>query len=171
MSTVSTDGRPEIVFEHEDFEFVSLEDEVRVDERCQELLRHFYLNLLAGGMPAEQASGLAYAADYYVRDYVLDFCRQNIARPEAGLVTRFAASWFITRTLDPEMGVLKLHLDAVQRFYRYLRSLHLISSEELSMLEEESSRDEYYMMRIETFMGISGDGYVAWEAECPLKRA
>ncbi len=33
---------PEIEFEHEDFDFTTTEDELRVDERCQALLYSFF---------------------------------------------------------------------------------------------------------------------------------
>jgi hypothetical protein len=38
--------QPEIEFEHDDFECVSLDDELRLDECCRELLKRFYLNLV-----------------------------------------------------------------------------------------------------------------------------
>ena len=160
---------PEVVFEHDDFDFVSLEEEMQVDQRCQELLKHFYLHLQATGLTPEQASELAFAADYYLRDYVLDYCRQNVVRPQQGLVRRFAATWFITRTLDPEMPLLVRHLDAIKRLYRYMHSLHLISADEVQFVEAEADDEEYYRKRLESFESITGDGYVAWEAEQPLK--
>ncbi len=162
-------AQPEIVFEHDDFEFDSLDEELQVDQRCRELLRRFYLHLQASGLKPEKASELAFAADYYVRDYLLDFGRQNVVRPQPGLVKRFAATWFATHTLDPEYSVLERHLEAIGKFYHYLHSLHLISADELVFLEQELTAGDYYRNRIDGFMAIAGDGYVAWEAECPLK--
>ena len=158
----------EIEFEHEDFDFTTLEDELRVDELCQSLLKHFYQHLQLGGRPPQQASDLAYAVDFYLRDYVLDFARQNVMRPQPGIVRRFAANWFITHTLDPEPAMLERHLEGIREFYRYLHGLHFISREELAWLEQEAAQSDYYRQRIEDFLGIYGDGYVAWEAECPL---
>ena len=160
---------PEIEFEHEDFELATLEDELRVDEHCQSLLKHFYLHLMNSGYEAQCASDLAFCADYYLRDYLLDFARQNVARPQPGIVRRFAATWFITHTLDPEMTVLGRHLEAIREFYRFLHGQHLISADELAFIEEEAGQEEYYRQRIERFLAISGDGYIAWEAECPLR--
>ncbi|HEX9079962.1 MAG TPA: hypothetical protein VF795_10260 [Desulfuromonadaceae bacterium] len=161
---------PEIEFEHDDFAFGDdMEEELRVDERCRTLLQRFYLHLQESGLEPQQASDLAFCADYYVRDYLLDFGRQNVARPQPGVVRRFAATWFITRTLDPEMAVLERHLEAIRRFYRFLHGQHLISAEELAMIEEEAGQGEYYRQRIESFLAITGDGYIAWEAECPLR--
>lgn len=161
--------QPEIVFEHDDFEFESLEDELRVDERCQELLKRFYLNLVSNGMTAERASELAYSADFYLRDYIVDFARLNVIRPQPGIIKRFAATWFVTHTLDPEMRILEQHLDGIRELYRYLHGQSLISKEELDFLEDEAAQTDYYRQRIESFLAIVGDGYFAWEAECPLR--
>lgn len=160
---------PKIEFEHDDFELVTLEDEIRVDERCQSLLKSFYLHLQGTGYELQQASGLAFCADYYLRDYLLDFARQNVVRPQPGIVRRFAASWFITHTLDPEVIVLERHLEAIRLFYRFLHAQHLVSADELAVIEAEAGQSAYYQQRIESFLAISGDGYCAWEAECPQR--
>lgn len=163
------DKQPQIEFEHDDFDFVTLEEELRVDERCRTLLQQFYAYLQIGGVTPEHASELAYAADYYVRDYVLDFSRQNLVRPVAGLVRRYAASWYATRTLEPDMAVLERHLDAIGAFYRFLHDRHLIGVDELAMITAEVEQRDYYRARIERFLELKGDGYEAWERECPLQ--
>lgn len=160
---------PDVEFEHDDFDFETMDEELRVNERCQSLLRSFYDYLLAGGEEAQLASDLAYCADHYLRDYLVDFARQNVVRPASGVVRRFAATWFITRTLEPEMDVLERHLRAIRELYGFLRQQHFISREELAWLEEEVSLTEYYRHRLESFLALRGDGYEEWEAECPLK--
>ena len=160
---------PEVEFEHEDFDFDTLDQELRVDERCQSLLESFYHYLLARGDDPQVASDLAYCADHYLRDYLVDFARQNVVRPVPGVVRRFAATWFITRTLEPEMGVLERHLKAIGELYGFLRQQHFISREELAWLEEGASLTEYYRHRLESFLALRGNGYEEWEAECPLK--
>ena len=101
---------PEIEFEQDDFDFTTIDEELVVDERCQQILKHFYLFLQQQGMTPEEASDLAFSADLYLRDYLIDFGRQNIVRPKPGIVTTFAGSWFITHTLDPELALLERHL-------------------------------------------------------------
>jgi hypothetical protein len=160
---------PEVEFEHEDFDFDTMDQELRVNERCQSLLESFYHYLLARGDDPQVASDLAYCADHYLRDYLVDFARQNVVRPVPGVVRRFAATWFITRTLEPEMGVLERHLKAIGELYGFLRQQHFISREELAWLEEEASLTEYYRHRLESFLALRGNGYEEWEAECPLK--
>jgi hypothetical protein len=161
--------QPVIEFEHDDFEFANLEEELLVDQRCQHVLKHFYLNLQQGGMAAERASELAFSADLYVRDYLLDFARQNLVRPHAGIVRKFAASWFITHTLDPEMSLLERHLTAIAELYRFLHRQHLVSADELDFLLEEAEQTDFYQKRINGFLNITGDGFVAWDAECPAR--
>ena len=160
---------PEVEFEPDDFDLGTLEDELRVDDRCQSLLKHFYLYLQSCGKSPQQASDFAYSADFYLRDYLVDFARKNVVRPQKGDVRRFAATWFITRTLDPDMTVLQHHLEGIRELYRFLSAHHLIALDELAFIEEEAGQIEYYRQRIESFHNITGDGYCSWEAECPLK--
>jgi hypothetical protein len=158
---------PEIEFGHEDFEFETIDEELLVDGRCQQILKQFYLYLQQQGMPAEQASELAFSADLYLRDYLIDFGRQNIVRPQSGIVTTFAASWYITHTLDPEIDLLERHLTAITGLYRYMHRQHLISAAELAFLVHEAGELEYYRQRIESFLNLTGAGFAAWDAECP----
>ena len=158
---------PEIVFEHDDFEFETIDEELLVDGRCQQVLKQFYLFLQQQGMVAESASELAFSADLYLRDYLIDFGRQNIVRPEPGIVTKFAGSWFITHTLDPDFATLERHLTAISELYRYMHRQHLISADELSFLLEEAGQAEFYRQRIDSFLNLTGAGFAAWDAECP----
>ncbi len=158
---------PEIVFEHDDFEFETIDEELLVDGRCQQVLKQFYLFLQQQGMVAESASELAFSADLYLRDYLIDFGRQNIVRPEPGIVTKFAGSWFITHTLDPDFATLERHLTAISELYGYMHRQHLISADELSFLLEEAGQTEFYRQRIDSFLNLTGAGFAAWDAECP----
>ena len=160
---------PEIEYEHDDFEFDTIDEELLVDGRCQQILKHFYLSLQQQGMSAEEASELAFSADLYLRDYLIDFGRQNIVRPRPGIVTTFAGSWFITHTLDPEIVTLERHLTALSELYRFLHRQHFISAEELSFLLKEAGQLEFYRQRIDSFLNLTGEGFVAWDAECPAK--
>lgn len=162
-------SHPEIEFEHDDFDFATLEEELLVDQRCQQVLKHFFLHLQQRGMTAEKASEMAFCADLYVRDYLLDAARQNIVRPQPGIVRKFAASWFITHTLDPEIVLLERHLTAIAEFYRFLRRQHLISADELAFLLKETDQVDFYKKRIDRFLNISSDGFDEWDAECPIK--
>ncbi len=157
---------PVIEFIHDDFEFETIDEELLVDGRCQQILKQFYLFLQQQGMAAEQASELAFSADLYLRDYLIDFGRQNIVRPQPGIITKFAGSWFITHTLDPEFAVLERHLTALSELYRFMHRQHLISVDELSYLLDEAGQLDFYRQRIDSFLNLTGDGFVAWDAIC-----
>jgi hypothetical protein len=156
---------PRIVrFEREEFDFITIEDEVRVVGRCQELLKCFYQQLQDRGLTPQASSDLTSRVDYYLRDYLIDFARQNIVLPKSGIIMGYAANWYITNTLDPEMPVLDLHLEAIREFYRFLNRQQFISGIELSVLEDEAGQTEFYRQRIESFLAITGDGYISWKA-------
>ncbi len=158
---------PEIEFEQDDFDFTTIDEELVVDERCQQILKHFYLFLQQQGMTPEEASDLAFSADLYLRDYLIDFGRQNIVRPKPGIVTTFAGSWFITHTLDPELALLERHLTALSELYRFMRRQHLISAYELAFLLNEAGHLDFFRQRIDSFLNLTGDGFAAWDAACP----
>ena len=157
----------EAEFEHDDFDFDTIDEELLVDGRCQQILKQFYLFLQQQGMAAEQASELAFSADLYLRDYLIDFGRQNIVRPKSGIVVSFAGSWFITHTLDPEFAMLERHLTAITELYRYMNRRHLISADELAFLLKEAGELDFYRQRIDSFLNLTGAGFAAWDAECP----
>lgn len=158
---------PKIEFEHDDFEFDTINEELLVDERCQQVLKLFYLHLQQAGMPPSQASDTAFSADLYLRDYLIDFGHHNIVRPQPGIIRFFAGSWFITHTLDPDFVILERHLTAIAQLYKYLHSQHLISAEELSFLLKEGEELDYYRQRIDSFLNLTADGFSAWDAGCP----
>lgn len=157
----------EIDFEHEDFEFDTIEEELLVDGRCQQILKQFYFFLQQQGMAAEKASELAFSADLYLRDYLIDFGRQNIVRPQPGVVTTFAGSWYITHTLDPDFAGLERHIAAIVELYRYMHRQHLISAYELAFLLKEASELDFFRQRIDSFLNLTGEGFVVWNAGCP----
>ena len=166
---MSEEHRPEIEFEHDDFDFTTLEDELRVDELYGKILRRFYLQLLEEEVTPEKATILANGADYFVRDFIVGYMQRSLFDEMPGIVRRFAGNWYIVNTLDPAVAQLAGHLEGVRTFCRFLRSHDLISAEYLSEVEKESSDIDFYAGRIDSFWAIKGDGYFAWERECTLK--
>lgn len=157
----------EIVFDHEDFDFETLEEELKVDQQCRMLLQQLYVWLQQQELTPEQASEVAYSADYYLRDYLIDFLRCNPLRPQPGQVRAFAGNWYITRTMEPEYNVLCRHLTAIAYLYRYLYELGLISCEIVQQVEQETAAQDYYRQRIESFLALAGEGFKEWDQECP----
>ncbi len=152
----------------EDFDVTTLEDELRVDGLCRELLLSFYYERVGAGIGEHEATLLANSADYYLRDYLIGARQLNILHPVTGNVRRFAGNWYIVNTLDPDIEELQMHLDGIREFYSYLARLEAVSEHFRSSIETECSDLDYYRGRIDSFWSISGDGYYEWRNECPL---
>ncbi len=145
------------------------EDDLRVDLQCKHLLQHFYKSQIAQDVSAEEATALANGADYFIRDFVVDFMGLNPFDERPGIVRQFAGNWYIVGTIEPDLQQLAGHLRGIRAFYQYLRGQGLISAGYLQNIEKECDDLVYYESRIESFWGITGDGYLAWEQECSLK--
>lgn len=158
-----------LCIETADFEVVTPEDEVRVDQLCQDLLMQFYNQLLEDGIEPAQATVLAGSADYYLRDYLVSIRGKNLFKPQPGTIRQFAGNWYIVSTLEPNMPEVTRHLEGIREFYRFLCRRGLIDAEFLETVEQECADFEYYAGRIESFWNITGDGYDCWERECSLK--
>ncbi len=157
---------PPIDYEYDEFDCETLEDEVRVDRLCRQLLQQFYDYLLNSGLTDQRASELAYAMDYYVRDYQVDFLQQNILRPQPEQIRYFAGNWYITHSLEPTLEVLDCHLEGLRAWYTFLHTRHLIAADELAELLQETTQRVFYRDRIERFLALAGDGYEAWDRAC-----
>jgi hypothetical protein len=154
---------------HNDFAIASDEDEIRVDGLCRELLRNFHHSLLQRGTQPLEAGFLAHGADYFLRDFVVAARRMNLLDGTPGIVRRFAATWYIISTLEPDWEELAGHLEGIRELYRFLHAEKLISTSCLEEAERECADRHYYEKRISSFRDITGDGYYAWERECTLK--
>jgi hypothetical protein len=159
----------ELTVNRDDFRLESLADELRVDELYREILRRFYFQLLEEGVTPEKATFLASGADYFIRDFVVGYLQRNLFDEMPGIVRRFAGNWYIVNTLEPNIPELAGHLEGVGAFCRFLRSRELITAEYLAEVERDSADIDFYAGRIDSFWGIKGDGYSAWERECSLK--
>lgn len=150
------------------FTITNDDDEVRVDGLCRELLQEFHRSLLERGIAPEEAGSLAHGADYFLRDFVVASRRCNLFDEVPGLVRRFAATWYIISTLEPKIRELSGFVQGVCELFRFLRSKDLVSDTYHATVERECADLCYYEERIESFMKISGDGYLAWKRECSL---
>ena len=153
------------------FAITTIEDEVRVDGLCRDLLMEFYGELQAEGDDPEVTTELARSADFFVRDFVVGFKQWNLFNESRSPVRPFAGNWYIVNTLDPSSGELARHLAGIRAFYRFLGSHDLISAPYLELVQKECGDHEFYEERIRSFWAISGDGYYEWERACPVKGA
>jgi hypothetical protein len=171
MGEFCQDGFELIKVDKRDFVPTTLEDELRVDRLCSDLLHSFYCESMDAGMSPEDATALAGAADYFIRDFVVSIKARSIFDERAGIVRQFAANWYIVNTMEPLIEEIDGYLAGIRAFYRFLHGHQLISLKFLQAIEAECTERDYYARRIESFWDISGDGYLAWEKECSLKDA
>ena len=147
----------------------NLEDEIRADRNCKELLQLFHSDLLNNKrVEPLEAGSMASGADYYLRDFMIDNRRTNIFEITPELVLSFAGNWYIISTIEPNMAELESILNGVSHFYRFCAEQELVNpgiAEEVSLT---CTRIDYYQQRIDTFNDIAGDGFIAWNSTCPL---
>jgi hypothetical protein len=151
------------------FEPGTLEDELRVDQLCKELLLRFYRELCAQGVADGEATILASGADYFIRDFVVSIKQRSIFNERPGMVRQFAGNWYIVNTPEPNKPEICRYLRGILEFYRFLYGHELISLPYLRTIEKECADLPYYESRIDSFWAIQGDGYGVWERECSLK--
>ena len=169
MGELCEEGFEVLKLDKRDFVPTTLEDELRVDKLCGDLLHRFYCESMEAGLSPEAATALAGAADYFVRDFVVSIKTRSIFDERPGIVRQFAGNWYIVNTMEPMASEIEGFLAGIRGFYRFLHGHQLISLKFLQAIEAECSQLEYYAGRIESFWDISGDGYLAWEKECSLK--
>jgi hypothetical protein len=152
-----------------DFTILTLDDELRVDALCRDLLMAFYQDRLDSGLDEHDSTQLANSADYFLRDFAIG-CRQvNILEETSGLVRQFAGNWYIVNTLEPAADELARHLKGIREFYHYLHRRGAVPDAMLAGVDRETADLDYYAGRITSFWEIADDGYYAWERECSLR--
>jgi hypothetical protein len=148
----------------------SLDDEIRVDRLCVDLLRHLYLDLtLRRELPPEQAGRYCQGADYFLREFLVGDRRDNLFAIRAGRVRQFAGHWYIIRTPDPNLEELRRILDGTAEFYLFLSRQGLVAADVAAAIAAECRELDYYRQRIDDFWAIENDGYKAWRQACPLE--
>ena len=148
----------------------TLEDELRVNRLCKQLLKQFHRHLLdVLQLDPLEAGEQAAGADYFLLDFMIDNQRANIFAGSAQYLRKFAGNWYIVNNLEPNSDELQVMLAGTANFYRYCAELTLINLESAEQIAATCRQIDYYQQRIEVFLDISGDGYIAWDQECPLK--
>ncbi|MDT8444040.1 MAG: hypothetical protein RQ722_07090 [Desulfuromonadales bacterium] len=152
-----------------DYSVGSLDDEIRVDKQCVDLLRRLYQDLTRqGGISPEQAGEFCHGADYFLREFVIADRRENLFAVVASHIRQFAGHWYIIRTPEPNLKELASILCGTAEFYRFLARQGLMSDSLADEIASQCQQRDYYQQRIETFWAIEGDGYDAWRQACPL---
>lgn len=83
---------------------VTQDDFLRVDNLCKALLLSFYEHIQTEGVSPEDATELAKGADYFIRDFVVDFKALNLFDEMPGIVRQFAGNWYIFNNLSRISG-------------------------------------------------------------------
>lgn len=155
-------------FAPEHFTPGSLEDEIRIDRLCVELLQTFCRASVAAGCDPLRTGALARGADYFLREFIIDNRRDNLFFLPLGRVRQFAANWYIINTLEPNRSELAEILEGVEAFYRFCCEHDKVTEACYRQVAAECTDLDYYEARIESFWNIRDDGYLAWDAACPL---
>ena len=155
-----------------DYNIHTLDDEIRVDKLCVDLLRHLYQDLtVCGKKPPLQAGPLCQGADYFLREFVIGNRHENLFTVQAERVRQFAGHWYIIRTPEPNLEELHQILDGTAEFYLFLARQGLVAAETAAVIASACGEFDYYRQRIEDFWAIENDGYAAWRQACPLEPA
>jgi hypothetical protein len=168
--TPSTELRPLLQgINKADYDIADLDDEIRVDQLCVELLRHLYQDLTQkNSMQPEQAGECCHGADYFLREFVVAVRQENLFSIEAKSIRQFAGHWYITRTPEPNLTELKNILSGTAEFYLFIARHELIPEAAAAEIAVQCRELDYYQQRIDDFWAIEGDGYDAWRQACPL---
>ena len=170
MSNHTSSTEPAAHLLRENYAVDSLEDELRVNKLCKQLLRDFHQYLLDElQLDPLDAGGQAAGADYFLLDFMIDSQRANIFDGSALYLKKFAANWYIISNLTPNSEELQLMLAGTANFYRYCAKLQLVAAETAEQIAAATRQIDFYQQRIENFLDITGDGFVAWNQQCPLK--
>lgn len=153
-----------------DFNIVSLDDEIRVDKRCVNLLRHFHQYLTCHkGLSPEQAGEISHGADYFLREFMIADRRDNLFSTSAERVRQFAGHWYIIRTPEPNLTELTRILKGTALFYGFLTEQSLIDLQKSQEITRQCEKTDYYQQRIDDFWAIEGNGFDAWRQACQLE--
>lgn len=153
------------------YNITSLEDEIRAEQLCNELLKTFCLELIAiEDTDPQEASQLARGAAYFLGEYVIPHCRQNIFHISTQTIRQFGGNWYIVNNLEPNLPELVELLTGVVAFYHYCEQRGAIDAATRDALVAQCQELDYYRQRIDNFLNISGDGFFSWDAACPLTR-
>lgn len=153
-----------------DYNIKALDDEIRVDKLCKDLLRHLYQDLTQQmRLPPERAGECCHGADYFLREFIIADRRENLFSITAIRVRQFAGHWYIIRTPEPNLAELKNILSGTAEFYRFIARQGLLDEELANEIAMQCQELNYYQKRIEEFWMIEGDGYDRWRQACPLE--
>lgn len=154
-----------------DFDIRTFDDEIRVDELCNRLLLAVRDQLLSEPDCQPQLAGeLCQGADYFLREFIVAECADNLLRLPPERVRQFAGHWYIVRNLEPNEKELAGILAGIAACYRVLAAQGLVEPERAAAIASACGDLPAYRQRIDDFWAIEGDGFLTWRAACPLPK-
>lgn len=152
------------------YNVTSLDDEIRVDRLCAELLKIFCRDLVANDDAGpEEVSQLARGAAYFLCEFIVPHCMENIFHLDPLRVEQFAGNWYIVNNIEPNMAELTEMLTGIMAFYHYADQLGLVDTDRYAQISDSCRKLDYYHQRIESFLNITGDGFYDWNDACPVR--
>lgn len=168
MTITTSVGINDSIFAAENFFPNDLNDEIRIDQLSVSLLQIFCRDLIDSGVEPLRAGALARGADYFLREFAIDHCRDNIFSLPQGRVRSFAGNWYIIKTIEPNRSELSEILQGVEEFYRYCFDKGRITASAFQEISTDCAQLDYYEERINSFWEMTSDGYQGWDAACPI---
>lgn len=157
------------LFNRANYTINSLEDELNSDKNCQELLKLFLKFMLENRkMEPLEAGSHARGADYFLRDYMIDRCRENIFAVSAEKISGFAGNWYIVNTLEPNMKELSELLKGLRLFYLFCEQHNTLEKGTFEKIDAECNKLAYFQDRIESFHALRDNEFRAWNDRCPI---
>ncbi|PLY04926.1 MAG: hypothetical protein C0624_05025 [Desulfuromonas sp.] len=155
----------------DDFRIDTLDDEIRADRQCTELLKGFAASMVQDHqLPPLEAGQLAHGADPFLRDYLIANRRENLFQPSPGRVRQFAGHFYIVNNMEPNRRELASMLAGIEAFYRYCLEQGWVNAALIETITEECAAIDDYAARIESFWDLKDDGFIAWRQEIPIDK-
>lgn len=153
----------------DEYNISDMDDEIRVEALCVDLLRHLYQDLSQKQqLEPEQAGACCRGADYFLREFIIAERCENLFRIEPEQIRQFAGHWYITKTPEPNLVELKEILNGTSEFYRFLARQKRIRDDVAEEITRQCREFDYYQKRIDDFWAIEDGGFDAWRKACPL---
>jgi hypothetical protein len=169
MTTLEPTIDKKQIYTKANYSIRTLDDEIRADRLCQQLLKIFFQELLdQKNLEPRVAGSHAHGADYFLRNYMIDHCRENIFIINPERLIAFAGNWYIVSTLEPNMVELESLLQGIESFYAFCAAKKLIDPSSMSSITAACFDLSFYEKRIADFHALKGNEFIAWNQACPL---
>jgi hypothetical protein len=124
--------------------------------------------LADGGGDPQTVGELCQGADYFLREFIVAECGDNLFSLPPERVRQFAGHWYIVRTLEPNPRELAGILGGIAACYQTLANVGLVEQPRAEAIAVACADLPAYSQRIDDFWAITDDGFARWRSVCPL---